>query len=267
VRVNAALVTRDPLYVRLASEFRRQIDSGVLRAGDKLPSIRSLRRGRRVSAATVTEAYLRLERDGYVRARDRSGFYVAQPPARALPEPCAPNALVPPVPVGISELVAEVLRQTGDTKLVPFGVSTLGSSFFPTARINRAFRQSAARWPLHSATYGPPRPAASPSIAFDRPMGPASRESFSKVVGMEANLALWVVVFRVAIRISVSGCSLRAPRPAPDSSIPCMIRRPAIGHRSGASRPRLSTTSRQGGRRHDDLSQSAGLGDERRGKS
>jgi DNA-binding transcriptional MocR family regulator len=157
VRINAALGTPDPLYVRLASEFRRQIDSGVLRAGDKLPSIRALRRGRRVSAATVTEAYLRLERDGYVRARDRSGFYVAQPPARALPEPHVPVGLVPPVPVGISELVAEVLRQAGDAKLIPLGVSTLGSSLFPTARLNRAFRRAAARWPLHSASYGPAR--------------------------------------------------------------------------------------------------------------
>ncbi len=144
----------DPLYVRLAAEFRRQIDGGVLRAGDKLPSIRALKRGRRVSTATVTEAYLRLERDGYVRAQDRSGFYVAQPPARTLPEPHVPNALVPPVPVGISELVAEVLQQTGDAKLVPFGVSTLSSSLLPTARLNRAFRRAATRWPLHSATYG-----------------------------------------------------------------------------------------------------------------
>jgi DNA-binding transcriptional MocR family regulator len=145
---------RDPLYVRLASEFRRQIDDGVLRAGDKLPSIRALRHGRRVSTATVMDAYLRLERDGYVRARDRSGFYVAQPPARTLPEPLAPSALVPPVPVGISELVAQVIREAADGKCVPLGVSTLGPTLLPIARLNRAFRRAAARWPLHSATYG-----------------------------------------------------------------------------------------------------------------
>jgi DNA-binding transcriptional MocR family regulator len=145
---------RDPLYVRLASEFRRQIDGGVLRAGDKLPSIRALRHGRGVSSATVMDAYLRLERDGYVRARDRSGFYVAQPAARALPEPLVPNALVPPVPVGISELVAQVLRQAGDSRFVPLGVSTPGQTLLPIARLNRAFRRAAARWPLHSATYG-----------------------------------------------------------------------------------------------------------------
>jgi DNA-binding transcriptional MocR family regulator len=143
----------DPLYAQLASDFRRQIDGGVLRAGDKLPSIRALRRGRRVSAATVMEAYLRLERDGYVRARDRSGFYVVQPLASALPQPRVAASLVAPAPVGISELVAGVLRQTGDRKLVPLGVSTLGPTILPTARLNRAFRRVLTEHPLHSARY------------------------------------------------------------------------------------------------------------------
>src|SRR6185503_5137171 len=144
---------RDPLYAQLASEFRRQIDDGVLRVGDKLPSIRAMRRGRRISAATVIEAYLRLERDGYVFARDRSGFYVAQPIAKAMPTPRSNGEMVAPAPVGISRLVADVLRQTGDAKLMPLGVSTLAPSLLPTARLNRAFRRALVRWPLHSARY------------------------------------------------------------------------------------------------------------------
>jgi len=144
---------RDPLYAQLASEFRRQIDGGVLRVGDKLPSIRALRRGRRLSAATVMEAYLRLERDGYVRARDRSGFYVLHAFARAYPEPKPLRAVVPPAPVGISQLVTEVLHQTGDRKLVPLGVSTLGPTILPIARLNRAFRRVLAAAPMHSARY------------------------------------------------------------------------------------------------------------------
>src|SRR5262245_15491985 len=144
----------DPLYAQLASDFRRQIDGGVLRVGDKLPSIRSLKRGRRLSAATVIEAYLLLERDGYVRARDRSGFYVAQPPSSALPPPhVAAAAMVPPAPVGISELVAEVLRQTGDRKLLPLGATVFGPTILPIARLNRAFRRALASNPLHSARY------------------------------------------------------------------------------------------------------------------
>ncbi len=146
-------VRRDPLYEQVASEFRRKIDLGVLRVGEKLPSVRALRNGRRVSTATVMEAYLRLERDGYVRVRDRSGFYVVQPPHHAIPQPSTGRAVAPPVPVGISALVAEVLLQGGRDKLVPLGVSTIDPGLLPMPRLNRAFRRVLARWPLHSARY------------------------------------------------------------------------------------------------------------------
>ena len=144
---------RDPLYEQVASEFRRKIDLGVLRVGEKLPSVRALRNGRRVSTATVMEAYLRLERDGYVRVRDRSGFYVVQPPHRTIPQPSTGRAVAPPLPVGISALVAEVLQQGGSHKLVQLGVSTLDPSLLPMPRLNRAFRRALARWPQHSARY------------------------------------------------------------------------------------------------------------------
>src|SRR5436190_5541793 len=107
----ATAARKNPLYEEVASEFRRKIDLGVLRVGEKLPSVRTLRNGRQVSTATVMEAYLRLERDGYVRVRDRSGFYVVQPPHHAAPQPSTGRAVAPPLPVGISALVAEVLLQ------------------------------------------------------------------------------------------------------------------------------------------------------------
>jgi DNA-binding transcriptional MocR family regulator len=99
------------------------------------------------------EAYLRLERDGYVRVRDRSGFYVVQPPRRTLRAPTTGRAVAPPLPVGISALAAEVLAQMGNTRLAPLGVSTLDPTLLPTPRLNRAFRRALARWPLHSAQY------------------------------------------------------------------------------------------------------------------
>jgi DNA-binding transcriptional MocR family regulator len=146
-------VRSSPLYEQVASEFRRKIDLGVLRIGEKLPSVRSLRSGRRVSTATVMEAYLRLEREGYVRVRDRSGFYVVQPPGRTIPRPSTGRVVAAPLPVGISALVAEVLSQVGSHKLVPLGVSTIDPALLPMPRLNRAIRRVLARSPLHSATY------------------------------------------------------------------------------------------------------------------
>ena len=62
------------LYARLAATLRAQIARGVLRPGDRLPSVRVLGRQRAVSISTVTQAYLSLERDGLLVARERSGY-------------------------------------------------------------------------------------------------------------------------------------------------------------------------------------------------
>src|SRR5581483_9451550 len=123
-----------PLYAQVAADLKRQIDEGVLRAGDRLPSIRALQRARGVSAATAIEAYLRLERDGYVRARSRSGFYVAQPPAQVVPEPQAGHRVDRPAPVGVGAAVLDLFRVLTDSRLLPLGNSAVAPSLMPNAR-------------------------------------------------------------------------------------------------------------------------------------
>lgn len=68
--------------------------SGQLPPGSPTPSTRELARKLMVSRNTVTIAYLSMADDGYLEARDRSGFYVAgdpalfrQPPAPHKPDP------------------------------------------------------------------------------------------------------------------------------------------------------------------------------------
>ncbi|MFD1299487.1 GntR family transcriptional regulator, partial [Lysobacter gummosus] len=79
-------MSQDLLYERLADRMRRQIQRGVLRAGERLPSLRRLGRDQRISLATAVEAYQQLEREGLIEARPRSGYYVraaAGAPARS----------------------------------------------------------------------------------------------------------------------------------------------------------------------------------------
>ena len=155
-RVEAALTAPDArsegfLYRRLAAALRSQIDHGALRAGDRLPSVRTVRRLHHVSAATAAGAYLVLEREGAVEARERSGFYVARPSATGLPATLTPPYT--PERVDVGELISAVLR-SDDERLVPLGLSSLAPELLPTARLNRALRRAMAREPLHSASYG-----------------------------------------------------------------------------------------------------------------
>src|SRR5256885_16740248 len=82
-----------PLYMQLAGDVRQLIERGVFKTGNRLPSVRELRRKYQVSAATATQAYIRLERDGFVKSRERSGFFAAQPFTH--PEPSLRQSLVP----------------------------------------------------------------------------------------------------------------------------------------------------------------------------
>ncbi len=75
------------LYQRVARLIETQIANGTLRHGDRAPSVRSLARSAGVSIATVNQAYLQLERRGLLRARPRSGYFVAAPARPALAPP------------------------------------------------------------------------------------------------------------------------------------------------------------------------------------
>ena len=77
-----------PLYEYLYRRLRDDILSGVLAAGERLPSKRALAEHLRVSVITVEGAYQQLEAEGYVDARPRLGFFVSpvdQAPAAASP--------------------------------------------------------------------------------------------------------------------------------------------------------------------------------------
>jgi DNA-binding transcriptional MocR family regulator len=139
------------LYRRLAAALRSQIDRGVLRVGDRLPSVRTVRRLHNVSAATAAGAYIVLEREGYVEARERSGFYVARPATTEIPATLEPSYM--PGRVDVGELISAVLG-SADERLIPLGLSSLGPELLPTAQLNRAVRRAMAREPLHSASYG-----------------------------------------------------------------------------------------------------------------
>ena len=63
-------------YEVLYSRIREQIGDGVLTAGEKLPSVRDEANLSGVSINTVIKAYELLLDEGYIRSRERGGFFV-----------------------------------------------------------------------------------------------------------------------------------------------------------------------------------------------
>jgi len=131
-------------YETLAADIAASIRSGLLKPGERLPSVRRASASRHVSPATVFEAYYLLEAQGLIHSRPRSGYYVAAQP-RALP--LQPEAASTPDsearPVEVSEMVFDILRSAMSREVVPLGSAFPSPLLFPLERLGRVLANSA----------------------------------------------------------------------------------------------------------------------------
>jgi len=74
-----------PLYESLYRCIRADILSGVLQPGEKLPSKRALAENLEVSKITVETAYNQLLSEGYIRSREKVGYFVEALERQAVP--------------------------------------------------------------------------------------------------------------------------------------------------------------------------------------
>ena len=68
-----------PLYLQLASLIRRCISSGLLKAGDQLPSETELCQRFAISRSTVRQALREVDEQGLIRRQQGRGSFVAEP--------------------------------------------------------------------------------------------------------------------------------------------------------------------------------------------
>ena len=66
-----------PIYLQLVEQVKHAIETGALRTGDQLPSIRPLAEQLVINANTVAKAYRELEREGVIELRQGAGAFVA----------------------------------------------------------------------------------------------------------------------------------------------------------------------------------------------
>ncbi len=67
-----------PIYLQLMEQVKHAIETGALRPGDQLPSIRPLAEELVINANTVAKAYRELEREGVVELRQGAGAFIAK---------------------------------------------------------------------------------------------------------------------------------------------------------------------------------------------
>lgn len=67
-----------PIYEQIKEQIKTKIITNELKAGELLPSIRSLAKDLRCSVITTKNAYEELEKEGFVKSIPAKGFYVSE---------------------------------------------------------------------------------------------------------------------------------------------------------------------------------------------
>ncbi|SHN41955.1 DNA-binding transcriptional regulator, MocR family, contains an aminotransferase domain [Duganella sacchari] len=135
------------LYETLAAYIASQIAQGVIREGEKIPSVRQTSQHHNLSVSTVIRAFLLLESQGLIESRPQSGYFVRRKPAMqaagAAGEPLAPAELARGATLDTSEFVLTTLRSINQGS-VPLGSPYPDPAVFPWARLNQ-YANSLAR--------------------------------------------------------------------------------------------------------------------------
>ena len=131
-----------PLYRQLASHYASAIAAGTLRTGDRLPSLRGLTQLHKVSLSTALQVCRSLEDQGYVEARERSGYYVRRSrdatPGR-VEDSLSPRPLDAAQYVGIHAQVSSfVARGRQSPVSVNFSTARAAPQHYPVEALRKA---------------------------------------------------------------------------------------------------------------------------------
>src|SRR5260370_36217020 len=99
-----------PLYIQLRDQLRALVNTGDLRAGDRIPASRELAVQLGVHRTTVANAYAELESEGLIRGHVGRGTFILDEEHSEKPQPF----LLPPAPDRDLRSESEIADQQGE---------------------------------------------------------------------------------------------------------------------------------------------------------
>lgn len=134
---NPNLMKKDYLYNEIADNIANKIKSGVLKAGERLPSVRNLSAEHGISINTAKRAFLALEERSLIQSKPQSGYFVSPPNYLQLPLAAASQ----PIPIANNrepdQLMNKVYSTMGRRDLTLFSIGVPSGSLLPTAKLKK----------------------------------------------------------------------------------------------------------------------------------
>ncbi len=129
-----------PLYKQIADSVAKMIHEGVLRPGERTPSLRAICDQHGVSMSTAVQAFVELESRGQVEPRHKSGFFVKAPSKALLDLPGPPRV---PMSGSLGNRHASLFDAVGSANLISLGGAVPGADILPTVKLNRMLAEKA----------------------------------------------------------------------------------------------------------------------------
>ncbi|MCF0065156.1 PLP-dependent aminotransferase family protein [Dyadobacter chenwenxiniae] len=130
-------MNRDFLYNEIANAIAGQITTGVLKKGDKLPSVRTLCREHNISMNTAKRVFLELEAKSLVDSKPQSGYFVSWGPHTKLrlPEVSQPSLVASHQEP--DELINKVYANMGSADFTLFSIGVPSTDLLPLAKLRK----------------------------------------------------------------------------------------------------------------------------------
>jgi DNA-binding transcriptional MocR family regulator len=130
------------IYTSIAGKIEKQIVGGVLKMGDKLPSVRLISRENGASISTILQAYYVLESKGLIEARPQSGYYVTHC-SRLLPGmPATSNPNNRSRDNHLDSIISRVYAEMGQSDNLVFSLGVPSRELLPLAKLSKAVVQA-----------------------------------------------------------------------------------------------------------------------------
>jgi DNA-binding transcriptional MocR family regulator len=144
-------------YQEIANQTEDLILKGLLRPGERLPSVRKACLIHDVSPITVTQAYYILEGRGLIEARPKSGYFVRARLGQNLSEPEMTHPVGGSTQLQVSDFIFQILDSVRDPSVVPLGSSFPSPFLYPLDKLGRFLANAARKFdPLATVTDLPP---------------------------------------------------------------------------------------------------------------
>lgn len=147
---------KDILYQKIARTIAWQIKNGVWKAGEKLPSLRTVSNENGVSLNTAIQAYYELEKEGFIISRPKSGYIVNYNPLR-LPAPVTTQPSVKFAGKENEALIAEVYNTIEDVSITRFSLGIPEDVLLPIAKLNKELTKAMYSLPGNGTRYEDPQ--------------------------------------------------------------------------------------------------------------